>query len=96
LFNKRIYSDGYFFLDLRINIKNSKTYYPNLILPGDLNLDFDDPSTDKNRIVKYMKSYNPNISDEVNVNFPFIDIHPNFIKVFRTNARLSETFDQIG
>ena len=30
------------------------------------------------------------------VNFPFLDPHPGRGEVFRTNARLSETFDQIG
>ena len=31
-----------------------------------------------------------------NVNFPFLDVHPGRDDVFRTNARLTETFDQIG
>lgn len=30
------------------------------------------------------------------VNFPFLDPHPERSAAFRTNARLTETFDQIG
>jgi hypothetical protein len=32
----------------------------------------------------------------INVNFPFLDVHKGFTEPFRTNARLSETFDHIG
>ncbi|MFC1995136.1 endonuclease/exonuclease/phosphatase, partial [Chloroflexota bacterium] len=32
----------------------------------------------------------------VSVNFPFLDIHPDRSDVFKTNARLSQTYDQIG
>ena len=32
----------------------------------------------------------------MNVNFPFLDIHPTRDKHFRSNARLTESFDQIG
>ncbi len=51
-----------------------------------------------------MKSYDKDGNEEtdptkhINVNFPFLDIHPDpdQKEVFTTNARLSETFDQIG
>lgn len=77
--------------------QNDRAYYPNFMLLGDLNLDFDNPDTDRRRIEKYMKSFNNNSGEEVEVNFPFLDPHPKGDgKVFRTNARLSETFDQIG
>lgn len=71
-------------------------YYPNFILLGDLNLDFDKPDNDRRRIVKYMKSFNDESGEEVNVNFPFLDKHRGQRRIFRTNARLTETFDQIG
>ena len=74
---------------------NSHAYYPNFILLGDLNLDFDNPITDRNRIEHQIKSFNSEL-DGANVNFPFLDVHPTRNEVFRTNARLTQTFDQIG
>ena len=74
---------------------NSRAYYPNFILFGDLNLDYDDPDQDRTRIEQRIKSLNSEL-EEANVNFPFLDVHPDRDDVFRTNARLTETFDQIG
>ena len=73
----------------------SHAYFPNFILMGDLNLDYDNPSTDRARVEQRIKSLNGEL-DGANVNFPFLDIHPGRPEVFRTNARMSETFDQIG
>ena len=73
----------------------SHAYYPNFILMGDLNLDYDNPIRDRARIEQKIKSLNGEL-DGANVNFPFLDLHPNRQEVFRTNARMSETFDQIG
>ena len=70
-------------------------YYPNFILMGDLNLDYDNPARDRARIEQRIKSLNGEL-DGANVNFPFLDVHPGRREVFRTNARLSETFDQVG
>ncbi len=81
---------------------NDKAYYPNFVLLGDLNLDFNNPDKDRAEVEKSMKSYDKDGNEEtdqtkhINVNFPFLDIHPGQAKVFTTNARLSETFDQIG
>ncbi len=81
---------------------NDKAYYPNFMLMGDLNLDFNNPVRDMATVRKSMKSYDKDGNDEtdpkkqINVNFPFLDVHPRRDEVFRTNARLSETFDQIG
>ncbi len=74
---------------------NSRAYYPNFILFGDLNLDYDDPDRDRARIEQRIKSLNSEL-EGANVNFPFLDAHPGREEVFRTNARLTETFDQIG
>lgn len=71
-------------------------YYPNFILMGDLNLDFDDPVRDRDRIEAHIKTFNDGMEGAANVNFPFLDTHPAQQDPFRTNARLSETFDQIG
>jgi hypothetical protein len=81
---------------------NDKAYYPNFILLGDLNLDFDNAARDRSKVEKSMKSYDKDGNEEtdpeknINVNFPFLDPHPSRSEVFRTNARLNETFDQIG
>ncbi len=66
------------------------------ILMGDLNLDFDDPDRDRPRIEAHIKTFNQEMGKVANVNFPFLDIHPTQSQPFRTNARLDETFDQIG
>ena len=73
----------------------SHAYYPNFILMGDLNLDYDNPGRDRARIEQRIKSLNGELDGD-NVNFPFLDVHPDREEVFRTNARMSETFDQIG
>lgn len=74
---------------------NTRAYYPNFILMGDLNLDYDNPNTDRTRIEDQIKAFNSEL-DGANVNFPFLDVHPGHQGVFRTNARLTQTFDQIG
>lgn len=77
----------------------------NIVLLGDLNLDFNDPDKDRARIAAKIKGLNRAGGKEVNVYFPFLDPHPRRQgqqlmsgegKVLRTNARLSETYDQIG
>ena len=74
---------------------NSRAYYPNFVLLGDLNLDYDNPDRDRARIEEQIKSLNGEL-DGANVNFPFLDVHPGRQDIFRTNARMTETFDQIG
>ncbi len=78
---------------------NDETYFPNFILMGDLNLDFDNPERDRPEIEQYIKTFNQEMQrsgESANVNFPFIDVHRDQKQPFRTNARLSETFDQIA
>ena len=74
---------------------HSSAYYPNFMLLGDLNLDYDNPATDRARIEQRIKGFNLEL-EGANVNFPFLDVHPQRQDLFRTNARLTETFDQIG
>ena len=76
--------------------QDDKTYYPNFILLGDLNLDFDKPVNDRKRIEKHLKTFDNNAGQEVSVNFPFLDPYPGKRQPFRTNARENQTFDQIG
>lgn len=77
-------------------VKEDRAYYKNFLLLGDLNLNFDNPERDRAHIERYLKSFQTRTGDEVRVLFPFLDVHPQQKEVFRTNARLSETFDQIG
>ena len=79
----------------RVN-EQGKAYYPNYILLGDLNLDYDNPGADRARVENQLKTFDGATESGVRVNFPFLDVHPEHDSVFRTNARLSETFDQIG
>ena len=72
------------------------TYFPNFILLGDLNLNFDNPDRDRKKVSERMKEFDNDLGQAVHVNFPFIDVHPSQTEVFRTNARRDETFDQIG
>ena len=76
--------------------ENDKAYYPNFVLLGDMNLDFDDPVRDRERIKEHLKTFNDASGENVTVNFPFLTKHKGQRSVFRTNARLTETFDQIG
>lgn len=74
-------------------------YYPNFVLMGDLNLDFDNPKTDRERITRHIKTFNVQLKttdSRANVYFPFLDPHPVHNQLFRTNARLKETFDHLG
>lgn len=77
----------------------------NILLMGDLNLDFDNPMNDHKRINKLIDDLNREGGKEVNVYFPFLSPHPQRSgqqlmgrdsRPLQTNARMSETFDQIG
>jgi len=76
----------------------SRMYYPNIILFGDCNLDFRKSKTKRRVVDDFIKSMNKeNLKGaRAKINFPFLDIHPEQTDVFATNARLSETYDQIG
>jgi endonuclease/exonuclease/phosphatase family metal-dependent hydrolase len=76
--------------------EEGKSYYPNFLLLGDLNLDFDS-ERDRARVEEEIKGVNDEWEGEgIACNFPFLDVHDGQDEPFRTNARLSETFDQIG
>lgn len=80
-------------------IQSPETRFPNFMLMGDLNLDFNDPVKDRPRIEEHIKTFNQQMQTRkapTNVNFPFLDVHQGQSDPFRTNARLDETFDQIG
>ena len=72
---------------------------PNFILLGDLNLDFDKPRKDRARLELRLRDINTQVfgkPDIRRVYFPFLDKHPKRGKVLRTNARASQTYDQIA
>ncbi len=79
-------------------------YHKDLILFGDLNLDFDDPLTDMTEIEGVLKGLNKGELNRtgVKVNFPFLDVHPTRTHlppeqgIFRTAARKEQTYDQIA
>ena len=77
-------------------VKEDSAYYKNFVLLGDLNLKFDNPKKDLKAIQKHLKSFANKAGEEVQVLFPFLDRHPGQKGIFRTNARLNQTFDQIG
>ncbi len=76
-----------------------------VVLFGDLNLDFDKPDKDFQRIHKAVSDINKELgSKEVVMSFPFMFPHPNLPQgsveksgqVIRTNVLLNQTYDQIG
>jgi hypothetical protein len=71
----------------------------NMILFGDLNLDFSRPETQRPAYDKRLKALNAKLEpadSPADFNFPFIDKHPATGGYLRSNARLSETYDQIA
>ena len=76
-----------------------RMYHKDMIMFGDLNLDFDQPVSDRKEIEEGLRSLNKGQlrgSSRAKVNFPFLDVHPERDEVFRSNARLNQTYDQIA
>ena len=73
-------------------------YHPNVIFLGDCNLDFKNPISSKKKVDAFLKKRNSADlrGKSAKLNFPFLSVHPDQNSVFRTNARISETYDQIG
>ena len=68
---------------------------------GDCNLDFQDPEKQRPIIESFLKTRNQVEGLETSraaakLNFPFLDVHPKQEEVFRTAARLKDTYDQIA
>ena len=69
------------------------------MLFGDLNLDFQDADARRDKIETRIKKINKTVlrsKKAAKVNLPFLDVHPGESAVYRTNARLNQTYDQIG
>ena len=82
--------------------KPGRAYYQNFLLMGDLNLDID-TEKDRTSIDKKVKEFARKISSSrrktpVDIYFPFITPHPkgDGTTTLRSNAKLSQTYDQIG
>ena len=77
----------------------SKMAAPNFILLGDLNMDLEDPVKDRRRAERYIGDLKHEVfgaRHSARIYFPFICNHPRTGELVRTNARHSQTFDQIG
>jgi endonuclease/exonuclease/phosphatase family metal-dependent hydrolase len=78
--------------------ERERAYAKNMILFGDLNLDFEKVDIRRAAISKFITELNAKQlkGAPAKVNFPFIDQHPSQAGVFRTNARQNQTYDQIA
>ena len=83
--------------------RESGTNPMNLVLFGDLNMDYDNPAKDLPRIGAMIAAENKKAKRRVKLSFPFLFAHPQTKQlpppkgdVFRTNVSLNQTFDQIG
>ena len=83
--------------------RESGTKPMNMVLFGDLNLDYNTPVKDLERIAAMVEVENKKARRRVQMSFPFLFAHPQTKQVpppdgdiFRTNAVLNQTFDQIG
>ena len=78
-----------------------RMYHPNIILLGDCNFDLENPDRGRDEVDELIKTINGfqlGKRDTAEVYFPFLDVHPKSPdgEVFRSNARESQTYDQIG
>ncbi len=74
-------------------------HHQNILLFADLNLDFTRVDKRRDEIEAELKKWNrEELGDpgSAQINFPFFDVHDGRPTVFRTNVRLSETYDQIA
>lgn len=72
----------------------------NIVVMGDLNLDYNRPETDRPKVDALIGSIAARSANgaehSLSVSFPFLETHPDETGVFRTNTRKNQTFDQIG
>lgn len=86
---------------LALRAKSKKTtYYENILMMGDCNLEFKDANTTRQEIETWLKTLNKSklkSKKAAKANFPLIDPHPNPNRnPLRTNARQDQTYDQIA
>lgn len=76
-----------------------RMYFKNMIVLGDLNMDFDDPKVRLSEITKMLLDLESNLltgQTAARVNFPFLEPHPDGFQLFNTNARKNQTFDHVA
>lgn len=81
--------------------KNAKRMYrPDVIMLGDLNFDWHNTDRHRSKVEEALTGLNANLrlrrGSHGKLYFPLLDTHPTTGQLVRTNARLSETFDQIA
>ena len=92
-----------FFALLEWIIRRAKSrdrmYFKNIVLMGDLNMDFDNAATQLSDIIRHLHDLNSTLltgASAARANFPFLDIHPSQTNLFSTNARKNQTFDHVA
>lgn len=76
---------------------NEDAYYRDMVLFGDLNLDFEAVDERRAAIEEFIKEQDQSLKRRSgSVYFPFIDPHPGTNAVFRTNARANQTYDHVA
>ena len=76
-----------------------RMYFTNMILLGDLNMDFDDPNIRMSDIIKLLLDLESNLltgQSAARVNFPFLEPYPGEAQLLHTNARKNQTFDHVA
>lgn len=79
--------------------QSKRMYFKNMIVMGDLNMDFDDPQVRLSDITKMLLDLESNLltgQTAARVNFPFLEPHPGQSQLFNTNARKNQTFDHVA
>lgn len=84
---------------LTLRAKNAtRMFYPNIVLLGDCNLEFEEFAPERQEIDAHLKKLNSEAlksKKAAKVNFPLLTPHPTRGEL-RTAARLKDTYDQIG
>ncbi|MEM7301939.1 MAG: endonuclease/exonuclease/phosphatase family protein [Pseudomonadota bacterium] len=77
--------------------ETDRVFAPNILLFGDLNLDFKNNDRRREAVARFLRRLNTTkLKQAAKVNFPFLDPHPDRDNEFRTNARANQTYDQIA
>lgn len=78
---------------------SERMYFKNMILMGDLNMEFDNAENKYSDIMQRLHQLDSSLltgQSAARANFPFLDVHPNERALFNTNARKNQTFDHIA
>lgn len=79
--------------------KDETLYHRNILLFGDLNLDFDEADEDRRRIEADIRAINREVlhkAESSKLNMPFLDVHHGEEEPYRSTARMTQTYDQIA